>query len=336
MNSMARESNIWFVYDGECPLCRSAALALRIRQDYGRLHLLNARESVGHEVVLKINQQNLDLDEGMVIYDGERFYHGRGALRFMARYSDKKGIFNLFARTFFWSRTLNALSYPWMRGIRNLLLRTKGVGRIDNLALKNEPTFKRIFGDAWDQLPPVIQKHYANRPYSNDRATVEGTLNVMCAGPIRWLSPLFWLLGTVPPYNQSNVPVTVHFDSDKESQAFKFNRTFHFSGRKPYRFYSEMLPIKDNELIEVMRFGICWRMQYLWQDDRVKMNHQGYALKWFGHIIPLPLTWLLGEGNAEEIPVDENTFDMWVRMTHPWWGKLYEYQGQFTVVKEVC
>jgi len=36
---------IWFVYDGECPLCKTAALALKIKQEYGQLTLLNARGS---------------------------------------------------------------------------------------------------------------------------------------------------------------------------------------------------------------------------------------------------------------------------------------------------
>jgi len=40
--------------------------------------------------------------------------------------------------------------------------------------MKNEPTFKAIFGDDWDQLPPIMRKHYANRPNSNDTTVVEG------------------------------------------------------------------------------------------------------------------------------------------------------------------
>jgi len=38
---------------------------------------------------------------------------------------------------------------------------------------------------------------------------------------------------------------------------------------------------------------------------------------------------LIGEGNALEKPVDDDTFDMQVDITHPWWGKVYEYKGRF-------
>ncbi|MEJ2755215.1 MAG: DUF393 domain-containing protein, partial [Gammaproteobacteria bacterium] len=76
--NMKEPKDIYIVYDGECPLCRNAAMALKIKQEYGRLVLLNARECHEHAVVQEINNRGFDLDEGMVIYDGERFYHGKG------------------------------------------------------------------------------------------------------------------------------------------------------------------------------------------------------------------------------------------------------------------
>jgi hypothetical protein len=40
---------------------------------------------------------------------------------------------------------------------------------------------------------------------------------------------------------------------------------------------------------------------------------------------------ILGSGYAEESAVDHNTFDMIVTISHPWWGKIYEYKGQFKI-----
>ena len=323
--------DIWFVYDGECPLCKQAALALRIKDTYGTLQLLNARESVEHSLIKKINVEGFDLDEGMVIYDGERFYHGKGALRFMAKYGDNKGLFNLMTKLLYWSDGIASVTYPWLRGIRNMLLRRKKVSRIDNLNLQNEPIFKRVFGEAWDKLPPVMRKHYANKPYTQDITVVEGTLDVSCSGPFKYLAPIFWLLHGIPPANEKNVPVVVQFESDKNAQSFTFNRVFQFENRKPYNFQSYMIPIKGNEVIEVMRFGLCWRMNVVWEDDRVKLKHKGYAVRIAGHFIPMPLTMLMGAGNAEEIAIDDDNFDMQVEITHPWWGSIYEYKGKFTV-----
>lgn len=195
----------------------------------------------------------------------------------------------------------------------------------------SEPIFKSIFGESWDSLPPVMHKHYANRPYTDDEVVVEGRLDVMCKPPLKWLSPLMALMGQIPARNEASVPVSVRFKSDKNSKAFHFVRSFHFKNSKPYIFHSRMMQIKGNEVIEVMRFGLGWKMLYLWDGEKVVLQHRGYALYLFGHFIPMPLTLLMGKGYAEEIAVDENTFDMITHITHPWWGKVYEYKGRFEV-----
>lgn len=199
--------------------------------------------------------------------------------------------------------------------------------------MSSDPIFKSIFGKAWDQLPPVMRKHYANHPYTNDVTTVNGTLDVMCAGPIKVFAWLFWLMRGIPPYNEKNVPVTVCFESDENSTHFHFNRTFNFKTRAPYHFKSRMIQTNNNEVIEVMKSGLGWRLTYAWEDERVKLKHKGYVLCMFGHFIPVPFTYLIGEGCAEEIAVNEDTFDMVVTITHPWWGNIYEYKGRF-IVKE--
>jgi predicted DCC family thiol-disulfide oxidoreductase YuxK len=336
MTDTTIQEGIWFVYDGDCPLCKMAVMAFRIKEVYGTLHVLNARENTEHKLIQKINAEGLDLDEGMVIFDGERFYHGKDALRFMAKYADNNSIFNLTTKALYWSDSLAKLTYPWLRGLRNMLLkrkkgRGKEVTRIDNLRLQNEPIFKRIFGEDWDKLPLVMQKHYANRPYTQDVTVVEGKLDVSCSGPFKYMAPFFWLLHGLPPMNENNVPVTVQFESDLDTPSFTFNRVFQFKNRKPYNFCSRMIPIKNNEVMEVMRFGLCWRMNCIWENNRVKLKHKGYALYLFGHFIPLPLTRLIGVGNGEEVATSDNTFDMHVAITHPWWGKIYEYKGQFAV-----
>lgn len=195
------------------------------------------------------------------------------------------------------------------------------------------PIFKTILGEKWNQLPEIMQKHYANRPYSNDITTVEGTLDVMCAGPIKWFSPLFRLMGSVPPFNEKNVPVTVQFKSNEYTKEFHFNRVFHFKNRKPYCFKSRMVHTSGNEVIETMCFGFGWKMHFLWENNRIKLQHKGYVLKLFGHFIPLPLTMLLGAGNAVETAINNESFEMRMNITHPWWGKIYGYNGRFHMVK---
>ena len=179
-----------------------------------------------------------------------------------------------------------------------------------------------------------MHKHYANRPYSNDLVTVEGTLDVTCGRIFRLLSPLFHLLSGIPPYTGRDAPVTVNFRSTGNSEEFHFDRTFYFAGKKPWRFRSKMVQVRDNEVIEIMRFGIVWRLLYEWRDNKVILRHKGYGIRIVGTLIPLPLTPLLGQGYAEEIALDDDSFAMQVNISHPWWGKLYEYKGQFRSTTE--
>ena len=196
-----------------------------------------------------------------------------------------------------------------------------------------DPIFKLVFGKDWDQLPPVFHKHYANRPGCDDHVVVEGYLNVSCAGPIRRLGWLFWLMGSIPPINEKNVPVTVHFTSEKNSARYRFERIFHFRNRPPYHFNSYMEQICDNKVIEITGGNMGWCTHFCWENNKIVMRHAGYVIRIMGYYIPVPLHWLIGRGYAEEIAVDDNTFDMCMHLTHPIWGKIYQYNGRFRMTK---
>ncbi|VAW75752.1 hypothetical protein MNBD_GAMMA15-2465 [hydrothermal vent metagenome] len=205
----------------------------------------------------------------------------------------------------------------------------------EHSAPHTDPIFRSIFGKQWDLLPQVMKKHYANRPYSTDKVTVEGELDVICRSYMKLLRPFYRILGSVPAVTEYRVPVTVSFDSSFDTNAFHFNRTFHFRNRNPYSFRSRMVQTRGNEVTEIMRFGICWRMRYLWGNGKVTLQHKGYALNVFGYFIPLPITFILGRGDAEETPVDDDHFDMNVKITHPWFGEVYSYAGRFRVIKSL-
>ena len=197
----------------------------------------------------------------------------------------------------------------------------------------SEPIFKSIFGKDWDSLPPVMKKHYASRPYHNDKVTVEGIMKVESSLLGKMMAPFFRLAGTLVPYEGDNIPATVVFISTVDSDVFQFDRTFRFPGRKPYRFHSRMKPVGGNELVEFMRFGIGWHMAFTWNGEKVVLTHKGYVLNLFGFLLPLPLDLLMGKGYADETPINDNEFSMTMQIRHPWWGKVYGYSGTFRAVE---
>ncbi|MBN8530306.1 MAG: DUF4166 domain-containing protein [Alphaproteobacteria bacterium] len=324
---------VWFVYDGECPLCRSAALALRIRETVGRLHLLNAREAGDHPLMRAINARGLNLDEGMVLYQDGQYYHGADALRLMALLGEANGWFNCLNRWLFRSEGMARWSYPFMRAARNALISMRGVRPIRNLASPDTPIFTRVFGEAWEALPPVLRRHYANRAYRRDTVTVEGRMDVMTSPWIGVLSPLLRLAGTLVPYAGTAIPVTVHFRSEPDSDAFCFDRIFHFPGKAPYAFRSRMVPVQGAEMIEYMRFGIGWRTAYSYEKGKIMLRHRGYVLGCGAWRVSLPLEWVLGTGSAEEEAISEDVFRMRMEIRHWFFGITYAYGGEFRVIE---
>lgn len=323
---------VWFVYDGECPICEQAAKALRIKQSLGDLHLLDARSDTGHPLLAAINQKQLDLDEGMVIFHRQRFYHGKTALWFMSVYGAPQGLFNHINRLFFRFEPVARALYPVMRAGRNLLLKLRGKSKIRNLQKTNLPIFQPVFGDAWKQMPPIMHAHYANRAFSNDLHIAKGQMKVEAGRFLRLLAPVSRLFGGIPAYNQSNIPVEVRFESEPDGPGLVFNRTFKLHGMKPYVFRSTMVPIGDNLMVEKMKFGLCWRVRFSWHNKQVKLAHAGYALNFFGTPFTVPLNWLLGSIDAHEKATGPNSFAMAVMIRHPLWGTYYSYSGEFTMV----
>lgn len=326
-------SDIYFIYDGKCPVCNYAAHTFRIKQAVGHIHLIDARAEKQHPLLEEVNKKGLDLDAGMVILYQDNYYHAEDALRLMGLLGSDTGWFNKMNSFLFRSKPVAKFFYPAMRACRNALIRMKGVSKIDNLNKKSAPIFQSIFGGAWDSLPPVMKKHYANRPYCNDRVTVEGIMKVESSPLGKAMTPFFRLAGTLVPYEGDNIPATVIFTSAPDSGIFQFDRTFRFPGRPAYRFYSRMKPVGGNELVELMRFGLGWHMAYTWTGEKVVLTHKGYVLNLFGFLLPLPLALLMGRGYAEETSISDNEFSMMMEIVHPLWGKVYGYSGRFRIVE---
>jgi len=138
MGKLDTDSGVWCFYDGECPLCNNVAMAMKIKHRFGILRLINARDPANSELVREVSLRSLDLDKGMVIYTNGCFYHGKDALLFMARYGEAHNTTMVLTKTFFRSNFISSFSYPLMRGVRNLLLRVRGVGKINNLGNLNK------------------------------------------------------------------------------------------------------------------------------------------------------------------------------------------------------
>ncbi|WP_419933408.1 DCC1-like thiol-disulfide oxidoreductase family protein [Candidatus Poriferisodalis sp.] len=121
---------VWLVYDGECPMCNNYAQYLRLQQSVGEFVLVDARQ--GGPIVDEVRGLPHDLNDGMVVKIGDRFFVGHEALRVLALLAEDRGAFSKFNRLAFRSPLIARLTYPLMRGGRWVLLKLKGVERIDS------------------------------------------------------------------------------------------------------------------------------------------------------------------------------------------------------------
>lgn len=195
------------------------------------------------------------------------------------------------------------------------------------------PGFKSIFKTTWEKLPSVFQKRYANRPYSNDLASVEGNMEISFSRLMSIMMPILRLMHILVPYQGKDISVKVDFRSSADSDATFLDRKFYFHGKPPYEFNSCVQPIKDTEVIERMSCGIGWKMHYFYDGEKVIMEHKGYVFKLFGYDIPLPLELFIGKGYAEETVIDENSYRVTMSISHKLFGTLYSYAGDFTFTR---
>lgn len=125
------DNQVWFVYDGDCPICNGAANAFMIKKTVGTLNIIDARTQKNHPVMIEINNLDLNLDDGMVIKLKNKLYHGADALHVMALIGSNSGIFNQINYFLFRSKILSKICYPFLRFCRNVALWIKGVKKIN-------------------------------------------------------------------------------------------------------------------------------------------------------------------------------------------------------------
>lgn len=131
----SEQSGVWVVYDGDCPLCHSTVHAYRLKETFGILHLINARDdSAPAWLMQEIQDKKYDLDEGMLIYADGHYYHGEKAVAFMAVHGDgERSVFTKLLSLLFKNHVIAKGSYPFLRFGRNVLLKIRGKDQIKNL-----------------------------------------------------------------------------------------------------------------------------------------------------------------------------------------------------------
>lgn len=189
--------------------------------------------------------------------------------------------------------------------------------------------FQIVLGDDWPRLGDVIQRHYFLKPESNDYICVSGKMDeITHSTAAKLLIPFGLFFGAIVPFKGTDIPVDVHYRAKPNNSNIYWDRVFKFD-RGDFHFKSYMEPVKKNEVIEFVRFGIGIRLAVTVEDEALVFRDSGYLWRIFGYTLPIPGKWLMGRVYVEERPIDERYFSMLMTLTHPWFGRLFKYRGKF-------
>jgi len=136
---MTERTDIFLVYDKECPACDYYCNLVRIRKSVGELVLVDAREP--GPLMEEITAAGLDIDQGMVLIAGDRMYYGVDAIHALSIMGTRSGVFNRVTYWCFKSKVVSGILYPILRAGRNLLLKILKKTKINNLSLENNDRF---------------------------------------------------------------------------------------------------------------------------------------------------------------------------------------------------
>ncbi|MFZ6654771.1 DCC1-like thiol-disulfide oxidoreductase family protein [Undibacterium sp. TJN19] len=130
-NNTVAHIDLWLVYDGECPVCKTYCKHIRIREAVGQLHLVDARYPSA--LLNEVTKMGLNIDQGMVLKFKGVIYYGADAIYVLTSLSTPSGIFNRINYYFFSSKLGAKIFYPLGKAFRTLLLKLLGIQYIENL-----------------------------------------------------------------------------------------------------------------------------------------------------------------------------------------------------------
>lgn len=116
------------VYDGDCPFCSRYVKLLRLKESIGPVELINARTD--HTVVRRLIASGYDLDEGIVLIQGDDIYFGDQCMTRLAVLSTPIGVFNRLNAAILSSPRISAFAYPILKAGRRIVLRILGRERL--------------------------------------------------------------------------------------------------------------------------------------------------------------------------------------------------------------
>ena len=119
-------TNLTFIYDGECPFCNHFAELLELKSKINKISILDGRKNP--KIIKSLLEKGYDIDRGAILLKDDDIFHGAEAInKICNQINNPSGnLLKLLSNTFKSNKRTNLL-FPFLVRARRLALIAKGV-----------------------------------------------------------------------------------------------------------------------------------------------------------------------------------------------------------------
>ena len=119
-------TNLTFIYDGECPFCNHFAELLQIKSKVKNISILDARKNL--ITTNSLLHKGYDIDKGAILLKGDDIFHGAEAINTICnQINNPSGRLLKLLSNIFKSNKRTKLLFPFLVRARRFVLISKGV-----------------------------------------------------------------------------------------------------------------------------------------------------------------------------------------------------------------
>ena len=119
-------TNLTFIYDGECPFCNHFAELLELKSKINNISILDGRKNP--KIINSLLKEGYDIDKGAILLKDNKIFHGAEAINNICIQIDKPSgrLLKLLSNIFKSDKRTNLL-FPFLIRARRFALISKGV-----------------------------------------------------------------------------------------------------------------------------------------------------------------------------------------------------------------
>ena len=119
-------TNLTFIYDGECPFCNHFAELLELKSKINKISILDGRKNP--KIIKSLLEKGYDIDRGAILIKDDDIFHGAEAInKICNQINNPSGELLKLLSNIFKSNKRTNLLFPFLVRARRLALIAKGV-----------------------------------------------------------------------------------------------------------------------------------------------------------------------------------------------------------------